>query len=140
MTAEDINSNKDSRPLNKNRTNTIDHSYDPSVRESTFIEVKAQFLVNGQTDDQLAFLNENSGRVRVSHFGVCAARQYDKEINYIVLGTVTKIIPINLSYIICHTSYSLDLILYFLQQYRYHRRHCYFGMHEFSWIVYISRS
>ena len=98
MTAEDINSNKDSRPLNKNRTNTIDHSYDPSVRESTFIEVKAQFLVNGQTDDQLAFLNENSGRVHVSHFGVCAARQYDKEINYIVLGTVTKIIPINLSF------------------------------------------
>ena len=70
MTAEDINSNKDSRPLNKNRTNTIDHSYDPSVRESTFIEVKAQFLVNGQTDDQLAFLNENSGRVHVSHFGM----------------------------------------------------------------------
>ena len=101
MTAEDINSNKDSRPLNKNRTNTIDHSYDPSVRESTFIEVKAQFLVNGQTDDQLAFLNGNSGRVHVSNFGVCAARQYDKEINYIVLGTATKIIPINLSYINC---------------------------------------
>ena len=101
MTAEDVNSSKDSRPPNKNRTNTINHSYDPSVRESTFIEVKAQFLVNGQTDDQLAFLNENSGRVHVSNFGICAARQYDKEINYIVLGTPTKIIPINLSYIKC---------------------------------------
>ena len=98
MTAEDINSNKGSRPLNKTRTNAIDYSYDPSVRESTFIEVKAQFLVNGQTDDQLTFLNENSGRVRVSHFGVCAARQYDKEINYIVLGTSTKMVRVKRSY------------------------------------------
>ena len=94
MTAEDINSNKGSRPLNKTRTNAIDYSYDPSVRESTFIEVKAQFLVNGQTDDRLTFLNEYSGRVRVSHFGVCAARQYDKEINYIVLGTFTKMVRV----------------------------------------------
>ena len=109
MTAEDINGSKDSRPRSKNRTNAIDHSYDPSVRESTFIEVKAQFLVNGQTDDQLAFLNENSGRVHVSNFGVCAARQYDKEINYIVLGTATKIIPINLSYIKYH--YTIYYIL-----------------------------
>ena len=98
MTAEDINSGKDSRPRNKNRTNAIDHSYDPSVRESTFIEVKAQFLVNGQTDDQLTFLNENSGRVHVSHFGICAARQYDKEINYIVLGTFTKMVRVKWRY------------------------------------------
>ena len=99
MTAEDINSNKGSRPLNKTRTNAIDYTYDPSARESTVIEVKAQFLVNGQTDDQLTFLNEDSGRVHVSHFGVCAARQYDKEINYIVLGTSTKSILMARSYI-----------------------------------------
>ena len=88
MIAEDKKMYDEKTTSNSNSTTVVNHSYQHSNidRKSTFLEVKAQFLVDGQTDDQLTFLNENSGRVHVSNFDDCAARRYETEINYIVLG------------------------------------------------------
>ena len=88
MTADDKNHDDVSKISRKNSSNVIDYSnyHSNMYRESTFMEVKAQFLVNGQTDDQLTFLDEDSGRVHISNFGGCVGRQYDTEINYIVIG------------------------------------------------------
>ena len=61
-----------------------------SARQATTIVVKAQFLVDGQTDGRLSFLDGTSGQVHVPYFDECAARQHEKEINYIVLGTQEK--------------------------------------------------
>ena len=88
MSGEDKKMLGEMASTNTNSTKIVNHSYQHSNidRKSTFIEVKAQFLVDGQTDDQLTFLNENSGRVHVSNFDDCAGRRYETEINYIVLG------------------------------------------------------
>lgn len=88
MTADDKNHDDGAKSSGRNSSKVIDHSnyHSNMYRKSTFIEVKAQFLVNGQTDDQLTFLNEDSGRVRISNFAGCVGRQYDTEINYIVIG------------------------------------------------------
>ena len=88
MTADDKFRHEEKRSTKINSTNTRSNSYRHSKwnREATFIEVKAQFLVDGQTDDQLTFLDENSGQVHISNFAGCAGRQYDTEINYIVIG------------------------------------------------------
>ena len=85
MTANDKNLYDDSK-TNSTKKNGFSNYHSNMYRTSTFIEVKAQFLVNGQTDDQLTFLNEDSGRVHISNFAACASRQYDTEINYIVIG------------------------------------------------------
>ena len=91
MVAEDKQASKETTALPTNSTSSIQHSYQTSLtnRQSTFIQVKAQFLVNGQTDDQLSFLSGDSGRVHVPHFDECAGSRYETEINYIVLGTLT---------------------------------------------------
>ena len=86
MTAEDKNQNRKSKT--NNNSNVTDHlSYHTSVnRESTYIHVKAQFLLDGQTDNQLTFLDDKSGLIHISNFSGCVGRTYDTEINYIVIG------------------------------------------------------
>ena len=78
MTADDKNRGGDTKLPRRNSSKVIDYSnyHSNMYRKSTVIEVKAQFLVNGQTDDQLTFLNEDSGRVYVSNFAGCVDRQY----------------------------------------------------------------
>ena len=89
MTAEDKNYNqKVSKSSKNNHSHSIDYSsyHENYNRESTYIHVKAQFLLDGQTDDQLTFLDDNSGLVHISNFSGCVGRTYDTEINYIVIG------------------------------------------------------
>ena len=88
MIAEDKNMSDEATSIDTNSTRVTNRAYRHSNvdRRSTLIEVKAQFLVDGQTDDQLTFLDENSGRVYVTSFNDCAGRRHEAEINYIVLG------------------------------------------------------
>ena len=89
MTAEDKNySQRESKSKAKNHSNVIDYStYSENYyRQSTYIHVKAQFLLDGQTDNQLTFLDDDSGLVHISNFSGCVGRNYDTEINYIVIG------------------------------------------------------
>ena len=99
MTAEDKNPNrKDLKSTTNNHSNVIDYSsYHGSInRESTYIHVKAQFLLDGQTDNQLTFLDDESGLVHISNFSGCVGRTYDTEINYIVIGRYKENILVNI--------------------------------------------
>ena len=89
MTAEDKNYNKkESKSKSSNHSNVLDYSsYENNYyRQSTYVHVKAQFLLDGQTDNQLTFLDDKSGLVQISNFSGCVGRTYDTEINYIVIG------------------------------------------------------
>lgn len=48
------------------------------------IDVRAQFIVNGQTDESLTFLD--GAEVKVAHFDDCAGSRHHSEVNYIALG------------------------------------------------------
>ena len=89
MTAEDKNySQRETKSRANNQSNVIDYStyHENYYRQSTYIHVKAQFLLDGQTDNQLTFLDDDSGLVHISNFSGCVGRNYDTEINYIVIG------------------------------------------------------
>ena len=145
MTAEDKNySLREIKPKAKNHSNVIHYStyHDDYYRQSTYIHVKAQFLLDGQTDNQLTFLDDDSGLVHISNFSGCVGRNYDTEINYIVIGTynilekktcLDKIILhrfTNPSIQYCH----IDL------HYRCNRCYCNIWLLKPSGIVYLSRS
>ena len=103
MTAEDKNySLREIKAKAKNQSNVIDYStyHDNYYRQSTYIHVKAQFLLDGQTDNRLTFLDDDSGLVHISNFSGCVGRNYDTEINYIVIGTYNILEKHMLGYLI----------------------------------------
>ena len=53
------------------------------------LKIKAQFLINGQTDDSLTFIDDD---VRIPHFDDCEYAREENNIGKIALGCIITVI------------------------------------------------
>ena len=53
------------------------------------LKIKAQFLINGQTDDSLTFIDDD---VRIPHFDDCEYAREENKIGKIALGCIITVI------------------------------------------------